>query len=406
MLMPGVHALTLEEKMLTSIGFTGLTLSTANQTQCVLLSFSPFADSEKKGNDTLLSFTWDLLPLSEMDSNIFVRDKITNEPIRVLTPNDRTSTGRIHMEIPHANVHSPTTALELCGATSASGEWLHVSEEGTIGLYQQPKFDGPTHFQTIIAGKNPLLGQEIPIQVSLTNTGSQPADVRIDYRKYDLPYIPLLKGQTGFEGTIEPGEQKIITYLIKPLRAVQILLPPAVLTYTDIFGETVTQESTRAYLEVAAPEFNVKGAFFVPQTQVRVNEPVNVRWVAKNEGLTPIDGLRVAFTVKPNGVISPSTIEATHLTPSEAQSRDFTITFEKAGTYELGCLLTSAADPALKTDCESAAIEVVENDTLLPLAFSVLLLLIAMGVYAYISLAPNKIAEPPKPKRGRFHSDF
>jgi hypothetical protein len=240
--------------------------------------------------------------------------------------------------------------------------------------------------------------------VVLTNHGGESVFVNVDYRKYELEYVPLLKGETGFQTNILPGQTKIITYKIKPLRAVSILLPPAVLTYTNIFGEKIIQDSERAFLLVAAPEFNVKGAFLVPQNRVQVNEPMDVDWVVQNEGIAPISGIDATFFVRPEGLISPASTSMESLSPSDAKSQPFTVSFTKPGMYELGCTLTSKDDPSLTTSCQSVMIEVVEDNTGITLLFSLLLLLIAVSVYAYIYILPNAPKKEEPPKRGRFHS--
>lgn len=249
-----------------------------------------------------------------------------------------------------------------------------------------------------------MLGEPIDIELYLTNLGGEAVDVTIDYRKYELDYVPLLKGETGFQGTILPGETKKLSYNIKPLRAVSILLPPAVLTYTNIFGETIVKESTRPFLLVEAPEFNVRAAFLIPQVRVNVNEPVQVQWVAQNDGIVPVTDLKVTYTVYPEGTINPSSTTIDSLSPAKAVTQNFSVTFAKPGIYTLGCYISPRTDPTLSTNCQSATIEVIEPNTGITLLFSLLLLLIAIVVYAYIYVLPQRAPHEPAPKRGRFHS--
>lgn len=347
----------------------------------------------------------DVLPLSEADANVSVYVNDDSKPLKAWYPNEiHVDSHYVSVILPASVQTEPETTLHICATSSPSTESLNV-DQGTIGLYQQARFDEEGSFATIIAGENPVLGEEIPIQVVLTNNGGEEGFVTVDYRKYELDYVPLLKGETGFQATIQPGQTKIITYKIKPLRAVSILLPPAVLTYTNIFGEKIVQESTRAFLEVNAPEFNVKAAFLVPQNRVKVNESTSVRWVVQNEGITPLQGIDAFFFVKPEGTITPNFANIGQLSPSDSQSQSFTLSFDKPGTYELGCKLTSSVDPTLTTDCQSVTLEVVEDSAAITILFSLLLLLIAVSVYAYIYILPNAPKkEEPKPKK-RFQSD-
>ncbi len=398
------HALTLEETNLTDLGFTTISISEPSTTICETIAFTPFNGYSEEGNDTVLRLHTTFLPASESDANVSVYLNGQATPFAVWFPSDIHPDSQVaSVIIPSAQQTSPQTTMQICATSSPSSDTLNV-DDATIGLYQQARFDEPGAFATIIAGENPVLGEEIPIQVVLTNNGGESAFVNVDYRKYELEYVPLLKGETGFQTNILPGQTKVITYKIKPLRAVSILLPPAVLTYTNIFGEKIVQDSERAFLLVAAPEFNVKGAFLVPQNRVKVNESMDVDWVVQNEGITPISGIDATFFVRPEGLISPASASMDTLSPSDAKSRTFTVSFSKPGLYELGCTLTSKDNPSLTTSCQSVMIEVVEDNTGITLLFSLLLLLIAVSVYAYIYILPNAPKKEEPPKKGRFHS--
>lgn len=398
------HALTLEETNLTDLGFSPISISEPSTTVCETISFTPFDGYAEEGNDTVLRVHTTFFPASESDANVSVYVNGQPTPFAVWYPTDIHPDSQVaSVIIPSELQTNPQTTLQICATSSPSSDALNI-DEATIGLYQQARFDEEGAFATIIAGENPVLGEEIPIQVVLTNNGGESVFVNVDYRKYELEYVPLLKGETGFQTNILPGQTKIITYKIKPLRAVSIRLPPAVLTYTNIFGEKIVQDSERAFLVVAAPEFNVKGAFLVPQNRIQVNEAMDVDWVVQNEGITPISGIDATFFVRPEGIITPSSTSMDTLSPAGAKSQPFTVSFAKPGVYELGCTLTSKDDSSLTTNCQSVMIEVVEDNTGITLLFSLLLLLIAVSVYAYIYILPNAPKKEEPPKKGRFHS--
>lgn len=394
-------ALVIDEKTLSTSGFSGLIVDGFGQSHCDDFTFDAFTGYLENGNDTILTLNMQTTPTHDNDANVQV---FVNENFfQTIRSRDLLENGNIHIRIP-ADVQQNENTIRICGNNSTVTQRTTVRSDTKIGLYQLARFDSSDAFRTVIAGKEPVLGDPIAIELYLTNIGGEAADVSIDYRKYELDYIPLLKGETGFTGTILPGETKKLSYDIKPLRAVSILLPPAVLHYTNIFGEEITQESTRAFLLVDAPEFNVRGAFLVPQVRVNVNEPVNVQWVAQNDGITSIQGIKATFTVYPEGKMTPSTSEIDTLSPAKAVSQFFTVTFEKPGIYTLGCFLSPKADPYLTTNCQSATIEVVEPNTGITLLFSLLLLLIAIAVYAYIYVLPNRAPNVEKPRVGRFQT--
>jgi hypothetical protein len=397
----GAHALVVSEKTLSTSGFSGLIVDGFGQSRCDDFEFAPFTGHDEEGNDTILTLNVQTTPTNDNDANVqvFVNDAL----FQTIRARDLLENNTIHVRLP-ADIQEEQNTIRVCGNNSAVTERVTIRSDTKMGLYQLARFDEINAFQTFVAGKSPVLGDPITIELYLTNNGGEAAEVSIDYRKYELEYIPLLKGETGFSGIILPGETKKLVYDIKPLRAVSILLPPAVLTYTNIFDEKITQESTRAFLLVDAPEFNVRGAFLVPQVRVNVNETVNVQWVAQNDGITPIEGLRATFNVYPEGKMTPASTIIETLSPAKAVSQPFTVTFDKPGIYTLGCYLSPKADPFLTTNCQSATIEVVEPNTGITLLFSLLILLIAIAVYAYIYVLPDAPPKAEPPKRGRFYS--
>ncbi len=402
LLATGAQALVISETNLATSGFSPITISSPSKIACDEFSFAPFTGYLENGNDTVLTLNVETSPIYDPDANATII--LNDEIFQTIYSKDLLENGNVHVLIPAEKQLSGTNTIRVCGATSSESQSLHVSNATFIGLYQQPRFDSVEAFQTRIAGSEPVLGEPIDIELYLTNLGGEAANVNIDYRKYELDYIPLLKGETGFTGTILPGETKKLSYNIKPLRAVSILLPPAVLTYTNIFGETIVQESTRPFLLVEAPEFNVRAAFLIPQVRVNVNEPLHVQWVAQNDGIVSVEGIRATYTVYPEGTITPSTTTIETLSPAKAVTQNFTVTFSKPGIYTLGCYLSPRADPTLTTSCQSATIEVIEPNTGITLLFSLLLLIIAIAVYAYIYVLPQRAPREPTPKRGRFQT--
>lgn len=389
------YALTLAEEPLAAYGFPGVT--TDDTSQCASFSFAPFPGFGD-GNYTIITLHPTFNPAFDPDANItlFLNEDYT--PFATIISTDVEGGAAHHVIIP-ASEQTSTISIRLCANPSAVTQTILVSETGTIGRYQMPRFDQNGDFETYIAGTNPILGKEIQVSVKVHNSGTLPGDVKVDYRKYPLDYIPLVKGETGFTERIYPGETKVITYSIKPLRPVQILLPPAVLTFTTIFGEEKVLESTRAYLDVDAPIFNVKGAFLVPQNQIETGQPIQLEWIVQNDGLDPVEDVRAIFTITPGERIAPETLIIPLLHPARAETRVFTVTFSEAGTYELGCTLTSASNPTLSAGCQSATLQVVHPNPWVGWGISLLVLLVSIGVYLFIISPSKPVPEPPKPKK-------
>ncbi len=357
-------------------------------------------------NDTVLRLPATLFPLTEADARVSVFLNSTETPFTTFSPVDviHDDSGIITLILPRDDIVAEINTLRVCATSSPSTDELSI-QNGTLGVYQQPRFDEPGSFSMYVNG-NPILGDEIEITLQLTNHGGEAVNVNVDYRKFELESVPLLKGQTGFDGRINPGQTQTISYRIKPLRAISILLPPAVLTYTNIFGENITQFSERAFLEVNSPPFNVSGAFLVPKNRVNVGETLPVEWVVQNEGIESINGVSATFFMRPSGTLQPAQLVVETLSPSMAHTQSFNVTFSEVGTYVIGCTLASQLDTTLQTNCQSVTVEVVEENSLIAVVFSLVLLLIAMGVYVYIYILPQHPVkqEPAKPAKKRFQT--
>lgn len=396
-LFSSAQALMLQEKSLSTYTFPGFEINTPATTHCETITFNPFPTYTESTNDTLLNLNIEFTPATDFDSNVTVSSN--NQLIQTIYSRNFEGKRSAHVLIPAAIQNENGTTLEICGNSSPALQRLYVSSTGTLGLYQQPHFDRANDFETFVVTPERILGQEVEVQVRVHNSGALPASVHVDYRKYDLPHLPLLKGETGFDATLEPNESRTITYYIKPLRAVDLALPPAVLTYTNIFGEEEKIESNRAQVRVKQPEFNVKGVFLLNQTHARVNEPIDVRWLAQNDGIDPLYGLSATYVISPENEVTLPRMMIPELLPSKAESRGFTIQFAKPGTYTLGCVIFQESNPELHTNCQGTTITITEDTRLITLLLSLLLVVIGIGVYAYIYYSKPQSKTEVKPKK-------
>lgn len=387
----------LQEKSLSTYAFPGFEIASPSTQHCETITFSPFLDYNHALNDTLLNLGIEFSPATDFDSNVTISSN--NQLIQTIYSRDFIGKNKAHVLIPTQIQQKNGTTLTICGNSSPSLQRLYVSSSGSLGLYQQPHFDRARDFETVVVTPERILGQEVQVNVFVRNSGALPASVHVDYRKYDVPYLPLLKGETGFDTTLEPNESRTITYYIKPLRSVDLALPPAVLTYTNIFGEEERIESNRAQVRVKQPEFNVKGVFLLNQTHARVNEPIDVRWLAQNDGIDPLYGLSATYVVSPEGGVTLPRMMIPELLPSKAESRGFTIQFAKAGTYTLGCVIFQESNPELHTNCQGTTITITEDNRLITLLLSLLLVVIGIGVYAYIYYSKPQARTEVKPKK-------
>ena len=390
----------LQEKSLATYTFQGFEIATPSSSMCETFTFKPFEGYDAVENDTLLNLDIEFFPASDFDSNVTVHVVNTqHDLLQTIYARDIATTKHVHVLIPAEVQSTAGTTIQVCGNSSPTLQRMYVSSNGSVGLYQQPHFDRAQDFETRVVTPERILGQEVEAHVFIRNSGSRPANVHVDYREYDVPYLPLLKGETGFDATLEPGQARTITYFIKPLRAVDLALPPAVLTYTNIFGEEQKIESNRAQVRVKQPEFNVKGVFLLNQTHAYVNEPVDVRWLAQNDGIDPLYGLSATFFISPTIETEMPRILIAELFPAKAESRGSTLRFSKPGTYTLGCVLFQESNPELHTNCQGTTLTITEDNRLITLLLSLMLVIIGIGVYAYIYYSKPQASSEVKPKK-------
>ncbi len=394
-------ALVLQEKTANEVSFEGLSLvyapGAANE-NCSIFPM-PALDTSTPATDTVVSLPVSFALQEDSDSNVTVFANTVF--VHVIRAKEVSNLGFARVILP--NDLAEGNPIRICVSPGKPGQMVSVSAEGMkIGTYLEPRFDNEGDFVTLLATNNPVLGQEIPIEVHIRNSGGEAVVAHVNFRKYDLSYIPLLKGTTEFDGEIAPNETKVIRFTIKPLKPTQLLLPPAILTYTNVFGETVTLPSTRAYVDVHVPAFNVTGIFLADRTQGIVNQPLTVRWLAKNEGLNPLYGLMVLFTPSDGGRVSPSSLVIAQLLPQKAESRDLTVVFSEPGTYTIECEIHPPGDTTLRAGCAPMTLEVVEDRTGLAIVLSLLVVLVAVGVYAYIYYYRDRPKVAPVTIKRRF----
>lgn len=402
-------ALTLDEKKLTELEFNGVILTqedTIADPQCSSFSFSPFSQFQQKGNDTILSIPLSFYPETN-DSAVRVFINSEEDPLQTIHPNDLLDNGFIHIIIPAENQTIPATNVTLCAFPAPITKEITIEKKGFIGLYKQARFDQNDSFITIVPIEQSLIqiGQEIPVQIILKNEGGEAVFVTLDYRKYELEYIPLVKGETHFEGIIQQGERKVFSYTIKTIREGGMLLPPATLEYTNVFGEKITLQSIRGNVSVEPLLFNVKGVFLITQNRALVNNPITIRWLAKNEGINPLYGIKTTFFANPFGqsTISPEETSTAELLPSKVESKSITLQFSKPGTYTIYCIMESEADSNKKMNCQEATIRIMEDTRWAEVLLSMFLILIAaMGYWFIQKKGPPSVSTLTQIKKRKF----
>lgn len=394
------HATTISEHALSSQGIETSLLTAGTIGECLEVPFEKFADTNQRVF-TLLSIHYSLnSPLNETARvEVFLND--SNEPTQKWFLQDHLSQWLRAQFLPE-EVQLENTA-KVCFRSGVSTDSITVFEDSLIGAYL--KADFTNGFISFVPNPKPLIGKETKIVLTVINTGSESAQVTVFYRKFDLKIAPLLKGETSVNQVIEPGEEKTIEYLIKPLKSGEVLLPPATLEYKNPFGEIERVESNRAVIQVIEPEFKARGLFIPEKTRNKQGEPVRVELILKNEGNTDLQNVSIHLQI-PGALSYAGTLTLNTpgpLSPSKVQSFPLEFSASEPGSYALGCEIVYVDYKLIKKPCESFTLIVdPAHADLLPAFIALALVLVGIFIYAFIYYYKKPEEPAPVLPRKRF----
>lgn len=290
--------------------------------------------------------------------------------------------------------------IKVCGKATASTPKIELFNDSLLGCYLMPDFSAENAFEKSISDFNPMIGEELTIRVVLRNYGSEKASVGINFRKPELEEemdeIKVTEGQTTVSGQeikacqerdeekncVVPGEL-VFEYKAKPTRAVHMTLLPAVLTYTNIFGETETLESNRLPIQVEEAEIQITGLMLPENENLKPGESTKIDFVVRNEGLYEVYEIKAKILGAGLDLTETEFELIESLEPNESKTFTVYASTATAGTYHLSCELEEFSGK--KFSCPEVSIKFEEQGISPAIIAGLALVLLAIIAFALIN---------------------
>lgn len=394
------NATVITEATLVELGYESFSISGANIEGCVEYSFAQAIDLNNAVY-VVFSLRASFAPISEGDANITVYLNDGLDAVAELETDDFYN-GWARVILPREGVGKRNT-LRVCGATSFQITQIEILDDSKIGNYFMPDFSRIGSFTKLIAVEEPKIGEEFPIAVTLLNYGSEAADVFLRYRRETLddamPEIQVVKERTSLTATVPECQQRdeetncIIPgevhfeYTVKTTRAVQMTMLPAILRYTNIFGDEVFMESNRQTIRVVLPEIRIRAFILSNKDSLKIGEKNKVAVVVKNEGKDTLYNIAIRLDSPEELDIEGSTnMSIASINPDETREFDFNVNTNVPGSYKIGCDILYLDYNVVRTNCDPLTVSYEDLEVDPTIMAAGLLFIIGFIVYVYFSL--------------------
>jgi uncharacterized repeat protein (TIGR01451 family) len=280
--------------------------------------------------------------------------------------------------------------LRVCIGTGDSITRITMSSQSKIGLYQTADFRSESAFRVEAEKTRLVIGEKTKITMLIHNQGSAAADVEVQYARpvaEDKPAFSVVEGKNYFEGSIDAGEQKEITYIIKPRKAIQMTMPPAIIYYKNEFGEQTSKFSNLVTLQVREPDRKVEVFLAKGKETATVGQTIELQLAVKNIGSDPLFDLSVETTL-PEGLsfAAEPEKEIIALPPNQMQLLSFSVISSSEGRFQIGCKIIYTDLNAEESSCQDSVV-VFQQPGISPMIYGGIgLALIAVIVFIYFNL--------------------
>ena len=389
-----VYAETLEETTLSDLGYITLSVEGENTKACSEIDF-PYdkpRDIELGKRYVVVSVNAEFLPLGSGETKVTAYANARK--IGEAKHSDFIG-GWARFNVPMEFISAGNT-LTLCGETGQTTKKILIKGSSKIGTYYMPELK----VTKTVLNRSPKLKEPFGVEVLIENFGSEDVNVLVGYQKEvaknEAPEVSVLRGSTEFNGIIEkcaerpengncgtPGLAKF-SFSMQANRIADITLLPAYLTYINIFGETAFVESSRPSLSVKQPEIIIRPIIITEKETYKAGEQGQARLALNNEGVGGLTNVTYEIVSKglevKDGEGSIARIEA-----GTTEYIGLMFGSGSEGEFTIGCNV-SVKDSNFSAQCDELSIAYEQPELGPFVIFAVVLLILAIGVYAYIQL--------------------
>ncbi|MDD5163325.1 MAG: NEW3 domain-containing protein [Candidatus ainarchaeum sp.] len=388
---------TVFEKNFQELGYQNFSVDSPGSTACTFVDFGFPSDQNafSNGNYPILSLNSDFSPVASEAAKIDVN--INNAPLAEKKTTEFKCNGTecwSRIWLPKENLLEGTNRLDICLHASNSTASINLKNSSKIGLYKtaqfgkQYPFKTADYFTTTADKSEMVIGDTTKVTVNLHNAGSGPAEIELKYARpiaEEKKAFVFIEGKAYAQGTIEPGSDIKIDYVIKPRVIGSITLPPAAVYYTNEFGEQEVIFSGQATIKIREPEKKVD-AFIEKEKEInQLGQTVPLVLNVTSRGKDRLYNIEASIIAPPGISITGTqtkTIET--IAPGETIQLSFDATASQAGTFDIGCKLVYSDFNFAESKCENSKLVFEQPGIGLEIIAVIILVIIGIAVYVYI----------------------
>ena len=275
--------------------------------------------------------------------------------------------------------------LKICLKPSKSITKIELSNSSKIAYYKMPVFEKEGFRKCIVVGNDcveyyeAVIGEDLNVRISVRNSGNEDANILVESKRGVAGERSTKKeiGEAVFETVAKPNETLSFYYTVRVKEATRFNLPPAALYYTDAFSEQrMLLSNTVTIIPRETPEVNA--ALIVDS--IEQNGEAKVSVVVSNGSGILLKNVGV-YIVSESAIVEPEKLLIS-VGPRDTNRAEFLLS--NAENAKLSCLVT-IADYNFQINCPEATVFSEEKDNTVLIVASILLALIAIGVFLYLN---------------------
>ena len=363
----------------------------ADTIQCQEYEF--VADVPKKEEYFVVSLHTEFLPIKDSEANIGV--SLNDQKIGGYFSKDFLNDW-LRLKIDKSRLHEENL-LKVCLKPSESAVKVVLHKDSMFGTYLLPDFSAEGAFTKELSDNEPFVGEEFEVFINLKNYGSENAVLQSGHSKEKIeeifPYLKVVRGnlwkaitiekcRTYLEDAcVEPGETST-SYIMKSEKAINLLLFAATASYTNEFGEEITIESNRTFLNVRKPELEIIATLYSQDNEMKINESKEITLRLENNSPYSAYNLE-ANLFADNLSLSLETISIEKIEPNSSKELVFSVSSLESGKAEINCEIIGQ-DYNKSASCETIEILVKGEEDYSWLVSVGALVLVSVAVYFYI----------------------
>lgn len=380
---------TISESKFSELGYNDFSVLDSNKEDCSEYQFLKGANQNSEEYYDVVSLHGEFAPIASRDAKIsvYLSSERTSgmEEIGKANSTDFKS-GWLRIVLPGEKL-SEQNLVRVCLRTSFSTSSATIKSDSAMGTYKMADFSKPGAMVESVTSTEPVVGEQITVTVTAKNMGSEGTNATLHY--WDVPMLEtsmkVVGGQTSKTEFLEPGQSTTMVYQVKAKRPVQMSLPRAIVTFTNVFGEEQSEYSNYQTLYVKQPPFLVSATILPDSESNPAGKSVPISIAVKNNGTSTIYNLGIEINAHPEGLsLGDASQTILELEPKEIKYLKADALSSQAGKYELGCSIVYLENPELKGSCALQAISFENPAAALIVGAIVILALISAIIFLYI----------------------